>query len=471
MVTNRRKTIFQSGHPVLPVSVVAAWPKPVVSSWKVRHFTESPKQARRHWHTNPARCSLCLPVWSDACSSGCGRLRSEPHFHTYVDMRSSSNKQMTRKTRYRQLAKCEGFLNSPDIQVQGIYFDGPCSGFAGDPQVGQDLMLRAVEADPFPQKMVFAVDVSRLTRNAERGAYLWEWGKRHNVTFRTLKRAFLYDESGERAWNREVEKAAEESRQIGLGVRRGRVQAAAEGRWDKRTPCGMKRLNGRHTLDPDVESIVRQAFLMRSQGFSVPKIANSLLNQPEWRMRYGFVKPDTHKTKVRRMLNDFKFAGYAPSLDDPTFVRHIRLENPIDLDQMVQPHLLKPLRADKDQVADGDFHLSGRLKCGHCGAKLVNRAFRLIEYGCEELLADRRAYVCPKTTCQPRQINDADVLHSQVLGLLMKSFSEGRTQSGLSAKWFNLQYGEHAAFIKLHFKTLFTVSDGNLALPKRKSQR
>ena len=456
MVTNRRKTIFQSGHPTIPAEVLASWPQ-----------LERPLQSR----ATPNLAGSVLPDLSASCTGKCGWHPEEQHFHFYVYMRSSSNKQMTRKTRYRQLATCEGFPRSPDVQVQGIYFDGPCSGYAGDPQIGQDLMLRAIEADAFPNKTVFAVDVSRLTRNAERGAYLWEWGKRHNVVFRTLKRAFLYDESGERAWNLEVEMATEFSHGIGRGMGEGRQRAAAEGRWDKRTPCGMKRLNGRHTLDPDVESIVRKAFLMRSEGFSVPKIANYLLNQPEWRMRYGLVKPDTHKTKVRRMLNDTKFAGYAPSLDDPTFLRRIRLENRIDLDQMVRTRLLKPLRADKDQVVESDFQLSGRLKCGHCGAKLVNRAVRLTQFDDGELLVDCRAYVCPKTTCQPRRIHDAEVLHAQVPLLLVEAFSNGRKNLDLSAEWANVQYGEHAAFIRHHFGMLFTVSDGNLALPKRKSQR
>jgi len=456
MVTNSNATVFHSGNPTIPPEVLASWPKLV-----------RPLPSR----VTPDLAGSVLPDLSDSCAAKCGWHPEEQHFHFYVYMRSSSDKQMEKKTRYWQLDKCAAFLDGPVVQRQGIYFDGPCSGYAGDPQIGQDLMLRAIEADPFQSKVVFAVDVSRFTRNAERGAYLWEWGKKHNVVFQTLKQVFPYDESGERAWTREVEKAAEFSRGISRGMRVGRQQAAAEGRWDKRTPCGMQRLEGQLVLDPDVESIVRKAFLMRSQGLSVPKIANFLLSEPEWRRRYGLVKPDTHKAKVRRMLNDTKFVHFAASLSDPALLRRIRLEEGIDLDQVVQARLLKPLRADKDQVVAGDFRLSGRLKCGHCGAKLVNRAVRLVEHGCEEILVDRRAYICPKTTCQPRRIHDAEVLHAQVPPLLVEAFNTGRKNLDLSAEWANVQYGEHAAFIRHHFGMLFTVTEGTLALPKRNNER
>lgn len=278
--------------------------------------------------------------------------------------RYSSDKQ-TEQSIEGQLRYCNQYAQMHGYSIIGNYIDRAISGTSDNrPQFQQ--MIADSAKKQFQFIIVWKLD--RFARNRYDSAIYKNKLKKNGV--KVISATEGIGEGNESIILEAVLEAMAEtySKQLSENVRRGMKESALKGNSTGGTvPLGYKIENGKLTIEEKEAEIVKYVFEEYAAGTKKSKIIEDL-NNKGYRTRQGkkysinsFTSTFFHNKKYIGLYhyNDIEVEGACPAIvDEETFIK-------------CQKRAEQNKRQRGHNKAKIEYLLSGKLFCGHCGAKMT----------------------------------------------------------------------------------------------------
>lgn len=319
--------------------------------------------------------------------------------------------------------------------VYKIYSDEGISGKNITARPALKELLNDANEGKFDSVMVWKIN--RIGRNLKDVLDMVDLFDRNNITFKSATEPFDTTTPGGRMHFQMVALIGEFERgTIAQNVKMGMMARAREGRWNgnvvigydlrlKENTTNKKRKDTELVINEKEAEIVRTIFTMYSQGNGYKAIANYL-------NKFGY------KTKKG---NPFSLTAIKDILNNPVYIGKIRYNlrpnwsekrrkgtnpNPLIVDgkheAIIEQELwdkvqsmLQTSKGKPSRIYDGEFPLTGILKCPQCGAGMVimrtsrtrkDGTKRKLEYYCCSNWKNKGTAVCHSNAIRVDKAND-----------------------------------------------------------------
>ncbi len=286
----------------------------------------------------------------------------------------------------REKAQREGVIVDPDH----IYVDRGISG-ASVVRAGFQAMLAAIEAGNFP-KFLYAKDDKRLFRNEREAGRLIEWIWEQDIEIRYCLMDFGDPRENDEQWfmqrqfhiiaelerRRKRTEVFEHQRQNALnGYSNGGLPPYGYRRKEVVTKEKKKKLTWE--IDPKEVEAVRLAYDLHQRGIGTKSIAHEL-TEKGFRSRRG--APMNKQTVAEWFRNPYPHAGCVVWNTRDRNLRPKPREQWVVVEEAYPPIISMEVadqtyrkaetrRLGKLPAKTGDYLLSGAMRCGECGAKMI----------------------------------------------------------------------------------------------------
>jgi DNA invertase Pin-like site-specific DNA recombinase len=370
----------------------------------------------------------------------------------------------------KQISELANIASAWRITADRFYADRGVWLYEGNPrrppqhQYELDRLFTEIAMDPYPNKVIFATRVDRITRNRSKGEEIFDRALKLGVPIVTLEQRFADSKEDRLAWREACIAAEALLPVVSTRTQEGMSHARERGQEFGSPPWGMKYSDeGRWIVDeefrPSVEKVV--ALLMRRKA--PREIINEMSTDPIW--TFGKPSRRSQQARIRALHKNVRYAGYSEVVTTDEYIG-IRREDSAgfySIEDFFQLQLIHPRR----QPDYNEFYLLRRLKCGRCGQQLLAAKVDYVAFDTGEIKFTKVAYLCRKKTgsnCEVPTIHNRNSLHEQFDGLVRR-FGGVIGDPKLYETWSSLGYFERMDWVKSTFNIPFTSWDSVIEDP------
>ena len=264
----------------------------------------------------------------------------------------------------QQVDECRAYAIANNLEVIDIYADSACTG-KNDKRVQYKRMQRDAQREKFDY--IVAYKSNRIARNMLMALNFENAMAEYNIKVLYAKEEFGDTAAGRFALRTMMNVNQFYSENMAEDIKRGLKDNAEACKVTGPLPLGYKcGEDGKPIIDDAYAGIVREIFERFSNGETFAAIANDL------NMRGIKTKPGGfwNKNSFHRIVNNERYTGVY-------IYRDVRKENgmPKIIEKEMYLRVQELLHTKKNPQGrhreNGDYLLTGKLKCGHCGAYMM----------------------------------------------------------------------------------------------------
>lgn len=296
----------------------------------------------------------------------------------------------------QQVAECQTYAEASGLNIIGIYADRALSG-RSDKRPEFQKMMRAAESGKF--RVVLSYKSNRISRNMLHALAYEDKLAKLGVRVVYAKEEFGDNAAGRFALRTMMNVNQFYSENMAEDIRRGLMDGAQQCKVVTSLPLGYKKGgDGKYEIDEMTAPIVREIFQRVAHGEMLAEIARDL----NGRGIYTKLGKAWNKNSFHRLLTNERYIGIYVYSD-------VRVENGIPpiIDKEVFYTVQKIVKQKATPVKgrrreNGEYILTGKLFCGHCGSAMVGKS------GTSHSGALHYYYVCQKhnleKTCHKKSV-------------------------------------------------------------------
>lgn len=264
----------------------------------------------------------------------------------------------------QQVAECESYAKLNHLTVIDVYSDSAKTGKT-DKRVQYQRLQRDAKKGKF--QYIIAYKSNRIARNMFLALSFESEMEKYGVKVVYVKEEFGNNAAGRFALRTMMNVNQFYSENMAEDIKRGMNDNAEAGLSNGPLPYGYKRgENGKPVIDEGKADIVREIFKRAAAGTPIVHIANDL-NMRGIKTKSG--KP-WGKNSFHSILNNERYTGVY-------LYSNVRVEGGMpqivskELFLKVQEHLKTKKNPQGRHTENGEYLLTGKLKCGHCNSFMM----------------------------------------------------------------------------------------------------
>lgn len=262
----------------------------------------------------------------------------------------------------QQLDEINSFAKENHINIIETFFDAAMSG-RNDRRPQFQRMLRAARRQP--PDIIIAYKSNRISRNMLNALATENELEKIGVKVLYVKETFGDNAAGRFALRTMMNVNQFYSENMAEDIKRGLMDNAAECKVNGSIPLGYIRgADGKHAIDPVTAPIVREIFQRYAAGERVSEIARALNDR-------GITSVKGHRWRGSKLLPILRNQSYIGNYHYADVVVEGGMPAIIKKEEW---NIVQELLDNKDRASKhgprSDYLLTGKLFCGHCGARM-----------------------------------------------------------------------------------------------------